>query len=358
MSVNEPGSRTSPGEAPDPDKKDTVAAAATPAAGAAGGAPADGTAAGGAGPGAVGPGAGTAASGKPAPRKRRRHGFLIEFVVLLAVALALSLVVETWVVQAFYIPSGSMQNTLEIGDRILVNKLVYHFRGIARGDIVVFNGAGSWNPAAPPPSSDPLVRFFDDIKGLAGGSESGDVYVKRVIGLPGDHVVCCNAQGRITVNGVALHERSYLYPGNAPSLQRFNITVPPGRLWVMGDHRSISYDSRGHMGDPGGGTIPENEVIGRAFVIIWPPSQWRILNIPSTFEQPALLRSGSAAGGSAGGAQARALAAAVDSGVPLRSAGSVLPLGLGFAGAVPLTAAEAVIRRRLSRRRGRRRGRA
>jgi signal peptidase I len=309
-------------------------------------------------PGAA-PGRGGATAPAGGGRKRgKRRSLWFELAVLLVVTISLTLVVKTWVVEAFYIPSGSMEKTLEIGDRILVNKLVYHFRGIARGDIVVFNGDGSWNPEPPPPSSDPLVRAFDDVLSVIGLRHSDHVYVKRVIGLPGDHVVCCNAQGRITVNGVALHERSYLYPGNAPSLQRFNITVPPGRLWVMGDHRSISYDSRGHMGDPGGGTIPENEVIGRAFVIIWPPSQWRILNIPSTFEQPALLRSGSAAGGSAGGAQARALAAAVDSGVPLRSAGSVLPLGLGFGGAVPLTAAEAVIRRRLSRRRGRRRGRA
>ena len=99
------------------------------------------------------------------------------------------------------------------------------------------------------------------------------IYIKRVIGLPGDHVACCNASGQITVNGVPLSEQSYLYPGNQPSAQLFNITVPPGRLWVMGDHRAVSYDSRGHMGDPGGGTIPESGVLGRAFVIIWPPSQ-------------------------------------------------------------------------------------
>ncbi len=120
-------------------------------------------------------------------------------------------------------------------------------------------------------------------------------YIKRVIGVPGDHVACCNRQGQVTVNGVPLSEKSYLYPGDAPSEQRFSITVPPGRLWVMGDHRSVSWDSRGHMNDPGGGTIPENHVVGRAFVIVAPISRWRILPIPTTFEQPKLTASGAAA---------------------------------------------------------------
>jgi signal peptidase I len=216
----------------------------------------------------------------------------------------------------------------------------------------VFDGDGSWNPDEPLPSSNVLVRTLDDAESLAGISHSDDIYVKRVIGLPGDHVVCCNASGQITVNGVALSETSYLYPDNVPSAQRFNIVVPAGRLWVMGDHRAISYDSRGHMGDPGGGTIPENEVLGRAFVIIWPPSQWKFLDIPATFEQPKLNASAAAAGGSS-----KALATALETGEPIKEAGTALPLTLGFAGAIPLTAVQAIVRRRVSRRRSRRRSR-
>src|SRR6202012_2312404 len=166
----------------------------------------------------------------------------------------------------------------------------------------------------------------DELEGLVGISHDSSIYIKRVIGLPGDHVACCNAQGQVTVNGVPLSESSYLYPGNAPSTQKFNITVPPGRLWVMGDHRSVSYDSRGHLGDPGGGTIPESGVIGRAFVIIWPPSRIGFLNIPATFEQPQLKAAPAAAGANAAaGGSAAALASALGNGTPIRPATSPVP---------------------------------
>jgi signal peptidase I len=299
--------------------------------------------------GSRGPDGGKGARAKEKPK--RKHSLALEFAVLAVIALVLALCIKTWVLQAFFIPSGSMQNTLAIGDRILVNKLVYHFRGIDRGDIVVFNGDGSWDPQPAPSSSNVFVRFFDDVESVVGFSHSDNIYIKRVIGLPGDHVACCNAKGQITVNGVALQETSYLYPGNVPSAQKFSITVPPGRLWVMGDHRAISYDSRGHTGDPGGGTIPESEVLGRAFVIVWPPSQWGFLNIPATFEQPKLTASAAAGGNT------QALAAALEGGVPIRQTGTALPLTLGFAGAVPLTVLQAFVRRRVSARRSRRRGR-
>jgi signal peptidase I len=290
-------------------------------------------------PGDGGPGTDEDPPAQPrsGPGGRRRRSFWRELPVLIAIALVLALVIKSFVVQAFWIPSGSMENTLEVNDRVLINKLVYHLRPIHRGDIVVFDGTGSWN-FGPPADSNIFSKAVSELEGIVGISHDSAIYIKRVIGLPGDHVVCCNARGQVTVNGVALSESSYLYPGDQPSAQKFNITVPPGRLWVMGDHRGVSYDSRGHQGDPGGGTIPESGVIGRAFVIIWPPSRAGILNIPATFEQPQLnAQTAGAAANAAAGGSAAALESALDNGTPVRPASSPLPLALGFAGAVPLT---------------------
>jgi signal peptidase I len=280
-------------------------------------------------------------------RRRRRRSFWREFPILVAVALLLAVVIKTYALQAFFIPSGSMENTLEVNDRVLINKVVYDFRGIHRGDIVVFNGDGSWDPGTVPTSSNFVSEFFTNLTGMFGFGHPGAIYVKRVIGLPGDDVACCNAQGRVTVNGVPLTEGSYMYPGDVPSMIRFNIVVPKDRLWVMGDHRSVSDDSRGHLGDPGGGTIPESAVLGRAFVIIWPQSRWRFLPIPSTFEQPALNKQKSSAAASGGDSAADLL------GARLQPEGPALPLSLGFAGAVPLTWAQRRIRLRAGKRRGR-----
>jgi signal peptidase I len=263
------------------------------------------------------PGAGAADPGREAgfrpeaePRPmgpRRIFGFWREALLLIVVTLLLTVAVKAFVVEAFRIPSGSMENTLQIGDRVLVNKLVYHVRGIQRGDVVVFSGAGSWGPASPKVSR--VSAAYRDAMQVLGLETGGTDYVKRVIGLPGDHVACCDAQGQITVNGVPLREESYIYPGGPPSAQGFNVTVPRNRLWVMGDHRGDSADSRYHSDDPGDGTIPESAVVGRAFLIIWPPSQVKILPIPATFAS-------------------RALAAAP---------APVIPVSLGFAGALPLS---------------------
>lgn len=312
------------------------------------------------GPG--GPGGGTGTRQAPGDAKGRKGGkkrrsFWRELPVLVLVAVVLSLVIKSFLIQAFFIPSGSMQNTLAIGDRVLVNKFIYDLRPIHRGDIIVFDGAGSWDIDNAPSSPNIFSKAVSELEGVVGISHDPDIYIKRVIGLPGDHVVCCNTKGQITVNGVPLSESSYIYPGNAPSAQKFNITVPAGRLWVMGDHRAVSYDSRGHMGDPGGGTIPESAVLGRAFVIIWPPSQAGFLNIPATFEQPRLNASNSAGGNAAAGGSSAALEAALDNGTPLRAASSALPLALGFVGAVPVTWLERRTRRRLRSRRRKARGR-
>jgi signal peptidase I len=225
--------------------------------------------------------------GAAAAGKKKKRSFGRELLTIVVAAAVLTLLVKAFVVQVYRIPSASMENTLQVGDRVLVNKVLYHFRGIARGDVVVFSGQDSWGPDAPPPSSDPVVRIFDDVLSGIGLQNNQTYYIKRVIGLPGDHVACCT-DGKVTVNGVPLTEDSYLFPGNPPSATKFNEVVPPGHIWVMGDHRSDSDDSRFHPDDPGGGAVPENEVVGRAFVIIWPPSQLRDLPIPSTFQQAAL----------------------------------------------------------------------
>jgi signal peptidase I len=211
---------------------------------------------------------------------------------------------------------------------------------------VVFNGDGSWDPGTIPVTGNIFQQFGAGFASMFGFGHPGDILIKRVIGIPGDRVACCDAQGRVTVNGVPLNEQSYLYPGSAPSLARFNIVVPPGRLWVMGDNRYYSDDSRDHMGDPGGGTIPESAVVGRAFIIIWPPSRWRILPIPATFEQSALNNShpGASASGAAGD---DLLSAQAEPTV------QTVPLVLGFAGAIPLTWLQRRVRRRVTRREGR-----
>jgi signal peptidase I len=227
----------------------------------------------------------------PPPAAKPRKKFLRQLTTIVIAAIVLVILLKAFVVQVYSIPSQSMENTVLPGDRVLVNKLIYHFRGIARGDIVVFNGTGSWDPPAGPASGDPLVRFFDGVLSDLGLRSEGTDYIKRVIGLPGDHVACCT-DGKVTVNGVPLTESSYLYPGAAPSATPFTVTVPRGRLWVLGDNRPWSCDSRCEMaeGAPEFGTIPENEVAGRAFLIIWPLPRFGDLPIPATFHQPALSR--------------------------------------------------------------------
>ncbi len=178
--------------------------------------------------------------------EKRRSSFWRELPILLGVAILVAILVRAFVLQTFYIPSPSMEHTLNVLDRVLVNKLVYDFRDPHRGEIVVFKAPDDWQS----------------------GTE-GEDFIKRIIGVGGDHVVCCDDQGRITVNGGPLDER-YVYPGDSPSDVDFDQIVPPGHLWVMGDHRSSSADSREHLGDPGGGMVPVDRVVGRVVAVWWP----------------------------------------------------------------------------------------
>ncbi|MCP3816694.1 signal peptidase I [Streptomyces sp. A3M-1-3] len=177
------------------------------------------------------------------------------------VGAVLLLLISNSVVQPFLIPSRSMEPALQIGDRVLVNKLAYRFGAEPqRGDVVVFDGTGS---------------FVQE--------EGADAdFVKRVVGVGGDRVVCCDKQGRVHVNGVAVDE-AYLFPGDAPSQVPFDIVVPLETLWLMGDHRSQSRDSRDHLGEPGGGMVPVEKVIGRADWIGWPFTRWASLDRPGAF---------------------------------------------------------------------------
>ncbi|WP_346349085.1 signal peptidase I [Rhizohabitans arisaemae] len=231
--------------------------------------------------------------GKKKRKKEKKGSFLRELLILVPVSLGLALLIKTFVIQAFWIPSPSMENTLLEQDRVLVNKLVYLTRDIERGDIVVFSGEGSWdrNPdVASVDSGNPVSAALNWVGVLFGLVPGEKDYIKRVIGVGGDVVKCCDAQNRITVNGVPLDEGEYLFPGNVPSEKFFEVKVPEGRLWVMGDHRDLSQDARYHqeVGDPGAGTIPEDAVIGRAFVRMWPFARWGVLDIPKTFGQPGL----------------------------------------------------------------------
>ena len=279
-----------------------------------------------------------------APQRPRSSsgGFFRELPFLVVVALGLALLIKAFLVQAFFIPSGSMEQTLAIQDRVLVNKLVYDFREIRRGEIVVFNGEGSFSPdpgqqVLVEPTS-PVRKVLSRVSAALGVGATGEKdFIKRVVGTPGDRVACCT-DGHVTVQPpeaapVELVE-PYVYQNDAPLVfcqagdteaacpaGAPGVLVPEGRLFVMGDHRCCSSDSRLHLDDGNNGTVPVEKVIGRAFVVVWPFGRTDVLEVPEAFSGSAL-------------------------GLPAAAAAAV-PYGLGAVGALPLAA----LRRRRRRRR-------
>ncbi|WP_446213156.1 signal peptidase I [Micromonospora sp. IBSANI012] len=223
-------------------------------------------------------------------RTRRQMPLWQELPLLLVVAFCLAVLIRTFLLQAFFIPSGSMEDTLLIGDRVLVNKVVYDVRDPVRGEVVVFRGTDRWvaqEVQEPEPGfAGKVGRTFGDLVGVSRPGEKD--FIKRVIGVPGDRVKCCDDQGRVLVNGTPLDEPYVIrnspldVPPNARECRsrRFEeVVVPPGQIFVMGDHRLVSQDARCQ------GPVPIDNVVGRAFMVVWPSQRWTSLPVPETFDR-------------------------------------------------------------------------
>lgn len=215
-------------------------------------------------------------------RARRKAGnpfllWLKEIATVVAIAIVLSFLIKTFLFRAFYIPSESMVNTLDINDRIFINLLVPEPIALERGDVVVFKDSQGWLEATPKQPPGPFKWVQDGLVFVGLLPDDNEQHlVKRVIGLPGDRVACCDAQGRISINGTSLDE-TYINPAEIPTPQAFDIVVPDGKIWVMGDNRNHSADSRKHQ-EANGGFINLEDVEGKATVIAWPLNRWQVLD--------------------------------------------------------------------------------
>ena len=202
---------------------------------------------------------------------RNKGSLLKELPILVIVALVVSLFIKSFLVQFFYIPSGSMENTLQIKDRVAVNKVPFISDNIKRGDVVVFRDPDNWLPEPYDSTTNQFVTKAKSALVTVGvlPNPAKQYLVKRVVGVGGDRVVCCTKGGNLTINGVEVVE-PYIYAGNKPSEMNFDVTVPNGKLWVLGDHRGASADSRYHQDDINKGFVPLSKVSGRVVGVIWP----------------------------------------------------------------------------------------
>ncbi|MHA6667590.1 signal peptidase I [Homoserinimonas sp. A447] len=224
-------------------------------------------------------------------RRRKTRGiklFLRDIVLIFLAAIIISVGIKTFLIRSFYIPSSSMENTLQVQDRIIVNQLIPDLFDVERGDIVVFKDPGGWLNPVPQEERAPLVEAVDWMLSAIGLSapDSNDHLIKRVIGLPGDEVACCNAFGQLSVNGVPIDEGYLKLPDKVTKVSKddFAITVPKDSLWVLGDNRYNSCDSRCNTSGPTEGFVPLDHVVGRAFLVSWPSQNWTWLdNYPQTF---------------------------------------------------------------------------
>ncbi|WP_165368075.1 signal peptidase I [Phytoactinopolyspora endophytica] len=215
----------------------------------------------------------------PKPARPRWVALLKETAIVVALSLIIATVVRIFLVQAFLIPSESMQDTLLVGDRVMVSKISMRFGDVERGDVVVFEDPNNWL-GAQPESEDGVgggIKSFFQFVGILPDDSEGHL-IKRVIGVGGDTVECCDEDGYLTINGVAIEESGYLFPGDEPAQREFTETVPEGELFVMGDHRSNSGDSRFH------GSFSEDLVVGKAFAVVWPFSRWSGVGAGDTFD--------------------------------------------------------------------------
>lgn len=245
----------------------------------------------------------------PAAEPVKRRSFARELPFLVLIALVMAMLIKLFLVQAFFIPSGSMEQTLQVGDRVLVNKVPYHFRGPHRGEIVVFNGLDNFDEGVTlSKPTNPVSKFVRGVASTIGlGPPSEKDYIKRVIGTSGDRVMCCDTDGRVVVTpkgGKATSlEEPYIFENDTSDMRYFcaagtgRVECPPGaagvlvpekRLWVMGDHRANSSDSRFHLSDTHQGTVPEDKVVGRAFMVVFPLDHSGLLSVPGVFAKVAL----------------------------------------------------------------------
>jgi signal peptidase I len=208
----------------------------------------------------------------------RKGSYLRELPVLVTVALVVSILIKSFLVQFFYIPSGSMENTLQIADRVAVNRVPFLSQTVHRGDVIVFRDPAGWLPSAQSAGENVVIAKVKEVFVAVGvlPNPAKQYLVKRVIGLPGDHIVCCDKNKSLIINGTPVSE-PYVYVGNSPSDMKFDIKVAAGKYWVMGDHRGASADSRYHQDDINKGQVPTDRITGRVVGIIWPIKHLKVI---------------------------------------------------------------------------------